>query len=232
MELLDDLLLRLHVIAGFCSLILFMVPMILKKGSEWHKKTGKMYVIGMWIVVLSAFFLSIINLIQGRQTLAVFLGFLSLITANALWYGVAVLKQDRDISISFAKKIRLFEMIIFILALMIIAWVCILPWSPQSVLLLIFGGLGLTAGKRAFTTLPKLKSELDRMGDHIQGLLSSAIAAFTAFLVFGGSNLINGIYDSQLYILFWVLPGVIGGFAIAWYRKKNSPKASAKKIVA
>jgi len=49
----------------------------------------------MWIVVLSAFLMSICNLLMGNLISAVFLGYLSIITAYPLWYSYQILQQGK-----------------------------------------------------------------------------------------------------------------------------------------
>ena len=90
MEVLSKSLLAIHIFCGFCSIVLFWIPIFVKKGGNIHVKIGKAYVFLMWIVVLTAAILSIKNIIIGAYIMAAFLGFLSLITANPLWYGIAV----------------------------------------------------------------------------------------------------------------------------------------------
>ena len=92
----DKILLTTHVIAGFISLVLFWLPIIVKKGSKLHIKIGWIYVYTMWFVVISSGLLSIINVIEGAYYVSLFLGFLAAITAMPLWYGISVLKYKRQ----------------------------------------------------------------------------------------------------------------------------------------
>ena len=87
METLSKALLSTHVIAGFISLVLFWIPIFTKKGGKIHTLVGKIYIYLMWIVVISAGILSVENAYQGNYLMASFLGFLTLITSNPLWYG-------------------------------------------------------------------------------------------------------------------------------------------------
>jgi positive regulator of sigma E activity len=117
---------------------------------------------------------------------------------------------------------KYFELIIFLLAIVNLGLFGFLEKTGETVLLLIFGLLGLTAGRTAFKSIKDLRNGTVKIGDHIEGMLSSAIAAYTAFFVFGGYTFFESLYKTNFTILFWVLPGIIGGFAISYYRKKYS----------
>ena len=95
MEFIVKTLLFLHVTFGFTSLVLFWLPVFLKKGGKGHFIIGKLYVVAMWIVVATAALLSVKNVIIGKYFMSAFLGFISLITANPLWYGMAILKKKQ-----------------------------------------------------------------------------------------------------------------------------------------
>ena len=92
----DKILLTTHIIAGFVSLVLFWLPILVKKGGKLHIKIGWVYTYTMWFVVISSGLLSIINVIEGAYYVSLFLGFLAAITAMPLWYGISVLKYKRQ----------------------------------------------------------------------------------------------------------------------------------------
>lgn len=225
MEFIVKALLFLHVTFGFTSLVLFWLPVFLKKGGKGHIITGKLYVIAMWIVVVTAALLSIKNVIIGKYFMAAFLGFISLITANPLWYGMVILKKDKAES---SRKGRiLFESIILAYSITLLSTGVYGVWSGNSgnILLFIFGGLGLTA----LPTILKLRkadvSKTDRIKEHMVGLLTSGIAAYTAFFVFGGYTWMEKILPGMWQVLPWVAPGVLGGLGITlgvkYFRKKG-----------
>ncbi len=98
MQTLIQLLLYTHILAGFLSLVFFIMPLIYRKGGKQHVKTGKLYVGSMWVVVVTAALLSLKNVIIGQPVMAAFLGFLALITANTLYLGIAALRQKKGMS--------------------------------------------------------------------------------------------------------------------------------------
>ncbi len=66
---------------------------------------------------------------------------------------------------------------------------------------------------------------MDNMKFHIINMLTSGIAAYTAFLVFGAGRFLQGLLPGLLAIIPWVLPTVLGTIfivlSVRHYRKKG-----------
>lgn len=225
MEFIVKTLLFLHVTFGFTSLVLFWLPVFLKKGGKGHVIIGKLYVVAMWIVVATAALLSVKNVIIGKYFMSAFLGFISLITANPIWYGMAILKKEKAES---SRKGRIFfetGILIYSIGLLVTGFYGVWSGYSGNVLLFIFGGLGLTA----IPTILKLRKsdseKTDRIKEHMVGLLTSGIAAYTAFFVFGGYTWMEKILPGTWQVLPWVAPGLLGGlgitYGVRYFRKKG-----------
>lgn len=225
MEFIVKSLLFLHVSFGFTSLVLFWLPVFMKKGGKGHRIVGKLYVYAMWVVVGSAALLSVKNVIIGKYFMASFLGFIALITANPLWYGMAILKKDKVCS---SLKGRLiFESIVLVCSIGLLGLGFYGIWSDHdaNILLFIFGGLGLTAIPTILQLRKVDATKTDRVKEHMIGLLTSGIAAYTAFFVFGGYTWMQTILPGMWQVLPWVAPGLLGGIGITlgvkYYRRKG-----------
>ena len=225
MEALGKGLLGIHVAAGFLSIVLFWIPMFVKKGNKIHRQVGKAYIYAMWVVVFTAIFLSIENFIQGHIELAVFLGFLSFITANPIWYGIAILKYKKNIPPQFKRNHIAFNLVIVLLGAMLLGYGIYL--GPNGTLMIIFGILGLSTGKDVYISYKNKSNESNWLKEHITGMLTSAIAAYTAFFVFGSMNFIKHIFTGYWVILPWVAPGVVGGILMNYYLRSYSKKKTA-----
>ncbi len=233
MEFIVKTLLFLHVSFGFTSLVLFWLPVFLKKGGKGHVITGKLYVIAMWVVVSTAALLSIKNVIIGKYFMAAFLGFIALITANPLWYGMAILKPKAQSKKRFQKTHIVLDGLVSISALLLLMWGIYLGGKGNAVLMLIFGGLGCTVFPSFIKKLTSPYKEADRVKEHMVGLLTSGIAAYSAFFVFGGYTWMRQILPGMWQVLPWVAPGVIGGIGITltvkYYRKKGMISAPERQ---
>ena len=225
MEIVLKALLYLHIITGFASLVIFWIPIFTRKGGINHRRLGKIYVQLMWIVVATAAILSVKNLIIGNTIMGAFLGFISLITASPIWYGVAILKHKQGLSDAYRRNHLLFHLAIVITAFALIAYGIYLRGEGAAVLLFIFGGLGLTDLPKVIRNLKSPPQKAEWLKEHLIGMCSSGIAAYTAFLVFGANQFLHSYLPGYWAIIPWIAPGVIGTFGIRYgvnhYRKKR-----------
>lgn len=226
MDLFFKALLGMHIAAGFTSLLLFWIPIFTRKGSLEHRRIGKLYVWLMWIVVSTAAILSIENLFTGQVNMALYLGFIALITADPIWYGVAILKHKKGVSDRFMHMHLAFQITIAIAGLGLILYGISIGGKGMAVLMFIFGGLGLSNIPGIIQTIKSPSDKFQWFKDHIVGMCTSAIAAYTAFFVFGGNQFFSSFLPGYWAIIPWVAPTFIGTFGIKYtvnhYRKKGA----------
>ncbi len=217
MDQLKSIILIIHIAVGSLSLIVFWIPVLVKKGGDIHIKVGKLYVFLMWIVVITAIILSLINLYFKAYIIAAFLGFLSIITAHPLWYGMVILKHKKEIT-SRVKRINLLlNWFLFLGGAGLFIWALILKVQGQAILLIIFGIIGMASA------LPMIRGgdkPVNWLAAHIQGLLGTGIAAYTAFFAFGGSRIFGHIFTNQLIAIPWIMPTIMGIVGIKYYKRK------------
>jgi hypothetical protein len=230
LEIIAKTLLFIHVSSGFISLVLFWLPVLLKKGGKGHRNTGKAYVFFMWIVVATAALLSVKNVIIGKYFMASFLGFIALITANPLWYGIAILKKDKRQSNAFKKAHTAFDAVIVVSSILLLSFGIYFQTqgNGSAILMIIFGSLGLLDIPSLIKKLKGTSAERDPIRDHMIGLLTSGIAAYSAFFVFGAYTWVEKYLPGMWGIIPWVAPGVLGAFGITfgvrYFRKKGMIK--------
>ncbi|MBT3530347.1 MAG: hypothetical protein HOF74_01875 [Gammaproteobacteria bacterium] len=226
----------LHVAVGSCALILFWVPVFTRKGNLDHKKFGRYFSRAMYIVAISGLTMSSLDLAfplathaaelnlgaeEARgataeiRTFALFLFSLSILVLTNTRQGWLSIKGKTDrsalrnpVHVALCSALVLVGLVLFANGLRV-----------GSTLFLIFGALQVASGIGSLRY--NFKSELKDKEwwiDHLRGLIGSGIGAYTAFLVFGGRQLFEGIFGSvygNVSILLWVAPGVIGAIAIS-----------------
>lgn len=230
MDLLFRIILTFHIGSGFISLGLFFLPMFAKKGGKLHNITGRWYSHAMWGVVLSALALCSLRLLQGNPTQAVFLGYLALLTARPLYYGVAIIRNKQQPSRRLRLTDRCLRTALVVTGPLLVGlgmgW-----WSPSSgyPLLIVFGALGF------FTTIRSVVRDFRGtskpyhwLEEHISGMLISAIAAFTAFFSFGGNRIFGDTFTGNLQLVTWIAPTVLGVAAIRYHKWKLKRKATQR----
>lgn len=192
MEFVSNIVLIAHIVAGFSALSMFWVQVLARKGGLSHKRYGTIYIKFMWAVVASALLLCVGNLLSGNTTSALFLGFISLITAKPLWLGVAVLDARKGPAKNYRNVSMIFDVSVVVSGVGLMSYGLFLGGSGERLLLIIFGGLGMS---HVFDLVGSIRSRhsdsiVDWMKTHIVSMGGSGIAAHTAFLVFGVNRII------------------------------------------
>lgn len=228
MQTLSSIFLTIHIVAGFSSLVLFWIPAFTRKGGVNHNKVGRIYMWLMWTVVTTAAILCLKNIYVGAINAALFLGFLSVLTANPLWKGVAILNQKKGLSPSFQKKELIFEIIVFTFGLFLIGYGLYL--GGEGILMIIFGILGVSGGGKIIKGLKNPPAKADWFIEHMKNMIITGIAAYTAFFAFGGRTLMGNIFTGYWMIIPWVAPTFIGIFAMRYLEKYYLEKRGGKVV--
>ncbi len=219
----------LHALCGTIALLVFLVPLLSKKGGKLHTRAGWIYSYAMIFVGASAFVITPWRAFfdpertSSSAGFAVFLFFIGAFTLCALWYGLVVLK--------FKKRREPSRTILHLgppLALVVLALATqVLGVIQGNVLLIAFPFLGYLSAKGQLKYwLGSPSSRMHWWYEHMNGMFTACIATITAFLVTALPRLWPGsIAESPL---LWIAPGVILGTVLnrwtAFYRSKFEEK--------
>ena len=221
-DVISNYLLTIHIAAGSISLILFWIPAFARKRKGLHTAVGKWYVYMMWIVVLSAAILSIKNVIIGNYIMAMFLGFLSLITANPLWFARSVLKSKKSFSPAYIRRHVVLHSLIVVFGAFLITYGLFYVDSGVRFLMIFFGILGVLDIRELINARSMASQNPDWYKIHYTGMITTGIAAYTAFLAFGGRTLLENVLTNEWQFLPWIAPTIIGTIFI---RRMSSKRA-------
>lgn len=216
-------LLMIHIPAGTLALILFWIPVSVKKGSPMHRKVGRYYYYAMWIVLITSFLMCICNLIEANYVSAAFLGYLSIITSYPLWYSYEILNQNKVWTDTYFKVRKVFSYLIFISSIsMFLLGAIKYNFQNMGTVMVFFGLLGIPAIRDIRMTKEYANNRESKMKMHIQGTIISGIAAYTAFFAFGGSRFLLGVLqlDAQWMVLPWTLPTILGLIYTRYMKRK------------
>jgi hypothetical protein len=231
-----------HIAAGSLALIAFWIPVAASKGGRLHVRVGWFYAICMAIVVATALTMSGLafaaplrvrhlarvlsadeaaQFIRASREMAFFLAYLGAVTLAAGWQGISVLRTRRD-----PKALRTpfawgLNTVVILAALGSLA----LGIYERSGILMAMSVVGfLVGGGNLSYLLRGPASRMDWWYQHLSSMIGTGIAGYTAFIVFGGRHLLAPLVQPQYYIVFWILPTVLGSPAIAltiaYYKRK------------
>ena len=208
-----DMLLPLHILAGFVALVVAPGAMVARKGGRWHRRWGKVYFWAMAAVALTAVVLAIRGSDLFLLLAAVFAFYLA-------FSGYRVLYRKRPHK---GDRATLLDWTVTVLALAgsgaLAAYglSTLIAGLSFGVVAVVFGGLGLLfAGLdvRSFVHLPADKNAW--WFTHMGNMLGAYIATVSAF---SATNL-----DFLPPVVRWLWPTVLGGIGIfvwtGYYRAK------------
>lgn len=228
-----------HVACGFFALVALWVPLLAKKGGRWHVRVGWVYVVAMTVVVVTALGASglafadplgvegirpaehtqdeITAYVERRRMFAVFLSYLAVLTFTAGWHGLQALHHKSN-----PTEMRT-PLNLALYGVTSLSSVVVLALGIQlgEVLLLALSPIGALIGVGAIRYVSKPPSR--RMAwwyEHMESMITTAVAANTAFLVFGANRLLPFDFQSGFGVVVWLLPAAIGTAAISLLTRK------------
>ena len=247
MRMVHDGLLGLHVLLGTIGLISFWLPALTRKGGKLHRKSGWFYVWAMLGVVVTAGLLSLLllaiplvvrpasgsltpakiarHVLQVRAT-GVFFGYISLLTFTAGWQGLNVLRAKQGIA---GMKTP------FNIGLLLLNVVCglggiYMGWRMGQILFTIFGWLTFASGAVFLYRLRRNREvKMYWWMEHLSGMITTGIAAYTAFFVNGGARLMDRLFAQfpNLQLIPWIAPTILGTFCTIYLRRIYKRKFAA-----
>jgi len=244
--------LYLHIAIGSCALIIFWIPVFTRKGNLDHKRFGRFFAYAMYIVSFSGITMAGSDLLfpvamhapgldlpveQASQfavevrDFALFLLSLSILVLNSTRQGWLTIQSRADRS-----KLRSPLHVVLNCSLILVGLALFANGVRSgSVLFMVFSILQVVTGINCLRY--NFKQELKPKEwwiEHLNGFFGSGIGAYTAFFVFGGRRLLEGVFGdlySDISILLWVAPGVIGGIAIAMVSRHYKLKFGGEWLI-
>lgn len=238
-----------HILLGSAALLLFWVPMYFAKGQLNHKKFGRWYKNTMYGVAATGALMAIIVMAiplvikheyanhENAQAIAAnlrffwaFLLYLALLSYSTTKHGdwVLKIKEQREL-------MRTWQYVTPLVLLFLGGFLFTgIGLVRGQTLHTVFGILGVLVGFSMLRyVFAKQVAARQYILEHIGSMIGSGIGAYTAFITFGGRQLIENAGQYQL--LLWIAPGVIGSimsyFLCKKYRKvfKVAVTKSAKQ---
>ena len=224
-------LLLAHGLSGLVALITFWIAGFAKKGSPLHVRAGKVYLLAMMGIVVTALPMSIIIAGRGKYGVAVFLAYLVVITVSAMWLGRHAIRSKRDQGAFRGRG----YIAVAVLNLMASVATFIAGLQMSEVLLMGFSTVGMHNGTamliRRFRPLAMTRWW---MKEHIAAMLGCGVATHIAFLAIGMNRIIDmlGIDAPSWYgLIAWFGPLAVALGCGVWLTRKYVPKTNAGAAV-
>lgn len=206
MEQTIKILIYIHAGFGGIALLAGLISILAKKGKIIHKKSGLLFFYAMLISGIIAMFVAILPKHESPFLFAV--GIFSLYFVLTGYRALRYKKKNPKLIID--KWIA----IIMILSGILMIFIPIIALKSIHIILAVFGLVGIIFSVKdllLYRNLKKLRTTWLKL--HLGKMLGAYISATTAFVV------VNQFFPSYYG---WFIPGILGGFFIAyWIRKIN-----------
>lgn len=207
-----------HILCGVVALATFWMAGLSRKGSPFHKTSGKAYLLSMIGIVASSIVLAGFALSREMYVIATFLGYLVVITVTAMALGWLALRRKRDQTAYRGMGYRAAA------ALNVLSGLAVLAFGVQqgNALLMGFSWVGIIIGAqmlwRAWKPLAEAKWWLR---EHIGAMLGCGVATHIAFLGIGVRRLTDALgVQVDLGLVAWFAPVVVSFVAGLWLERK------------
>lgn len=202
-----EMILWIHVGAGILSLLFGLIVFILKKGDRRHVQIGNIYSLMMFVVFITATYVSIVK----NNIFLLLIGFFSFYLVHS-GLRVNAFRKTKTVRISDKFLTSIYAFLFAIILLFSFLEMINKKWGI-AVILLVFGGTG-AAQCFKDVRIYFLKKEMTSsalMRDHIGKMSGSYIAAITAFAVNNVSFLPP--------LIVWLSPTLLGTIAIVYFSR-------------
>lgn len=224
-------LLLVHGLSGLVALITFWVAAFARKGSPLHVRVGKLYLLAMLGIVITALPMAAIIASRGNRGTAVFLAYLVVITASSMWMGRRAIRSKRDQATFRGHGYVAVAVLNLAASLATLA----VGLQTSEVLLMGFSAVGLHNGTgmliRRYRPLALTRWW---MKEHLAAMLGCGVATHIAFLAIGMNRVVDmlGIKPPGWYgLIAWFGPLVVAVVCGFWLTRKYVPKTTVGAVV-
>ena len=200
------ILLAMHGLVGLVALVTYWLAAFARKGSPWHRAVGKAYMLAMLGIVATATPMAIIIAAQGKYAIAIFLGYLVIVTATGIWLGWRSIRRKGD-QTAFRDRAYLAVALLNLAAAATSATVGAKIGNP---LLIGFSAVGLIGGTQMLLRRARpLANARWWLREHFAAMIGCGVATHVAFLQIGFARLAQmfGLHPPAWYSMIgWFLP--------------------------
>lgn len=200
----------IHILGGSIALLIFLVPMLSKKGGKLHIISGKIYVYAMLAVAFMAFPITLwriffdSNKSIASKSFSAFLFFIAVLTLSSIWQGIRVLRLKNRKQPDLSLKNTFLSYLLIATAIGSV----VIGFQFDNKLLIYFPLVGLLSGFsqiKYWKQTPTLKRHW--WYEHMRGMFTACIATITAFLVTAVPRIFPDFNSSSLII--WLAPTIV-----------------------
>ncbi len=196
-----------HALVGTVALITFWTAGLARKGSPLHKGVGKLYMIAMIAIVLTAIPLTLSMALRGHWVSATFLAYLVILVSHSCRLAWLAIRYKHDFARYSGRGLRVSASLLTLAGIIVV----VIGVQFQAWLLIIFGLIGPLGGWGAWNLVRKgPQSPKWWLKEHYGAMIGNGIATHIAFMQIGLIRLVPELGSSVIQHLAWFGPLVLG----------------------
>lgn len=202
-----------HALVGTVALVTFWTAGLTRKGSPVHRGAGKIYLLAMIGVIVTAVPLTLAAALEEQWASAVFLAYLIVLVSHACRLAWLAIRWKRDFQRYTGPGYRISAASVTVAGLAVV----IVGVFYNAWLLIIFGLIGPLGGLEARNLVRKgPQGPKWWLKEHYGAMIGNGVATHIAFLQIGLMRLIPGLGDTMIQHLAWFGPLALGIAAGYW----------------
>ena len=214
----------MHAAVGTTALVTFWIAGMSKKGSPIHKTAGKVYLLAMVGILLSAFPMASFIALSGKPVIGGFLLYLLVITMTSVWNSWRSIRDKRDWK-RYTGPIFKILMVLNLLSGLAIAGTGLFVAEQMQMVITSFSLIGILSAygmykfQREAPTDPRWW-----MREHLTAMIGNGVATHIAFMQIGLPKILPMFSGPVLVNISWIGPLLIAVVAGTYLTKKYAPK--------
>jgi len=222
-----DLVKWMHAGVGVVALSTFWLSGFTRKGSAVHKASGKIYLLAMVFILISATVMIVLFSIRPKPPgntfltyLAVFLGYLVVITSTSVWCSWRAIRDKRDWP-RYTGIVYKTLMVLNGISGLAVAGIGLFGSSQMALIFTAFSFIGISGALRMwrFTRQPPSDPRW-WLQQHFSAMIGNGVATHIAFLSIGLPKLIPQWSGPVLQNIAWLGPLMLAFIAGALLNRK------------
>ncbi|MGH8104684.1 MAG: hypothetical protein ACREO1_01220 [Arenimonas sp.] len=217
----------LHAAVGTTALVTFWIAGMAKKGSPVHKTSGKIYLLAMVGILLSAFPMATYITIYKQHVIGSFLLYLLIITATSVWNSWRSIRDKRDWK-TYTGPVYKGLMVLNLLGGLAIAGIGLFLAERMQMVITSFSLIGILSAYGMYKFQREAPTEPRWwMREHLTAMIGNGVATHIAFLQIGLPKMLPMIAGPVMVNVAWMGPLLIAVVAGFYLTRKYVPKRPA-----
>ncbi len=214
----------LHAAVGTAALVTFWIAGMTKKGSPLHKTTGKIYLLAMVGILLSAFPMATYIAINKSQVIGGFLLYLLIVTMTSVWNGWRSIRDKRDWK-RYTGPIFKALMMLNLLSGLAIAAIGLFLAEQMQMVITSFSLIGIITAINMYRFQRETPADPRWwIREHLTAMVGNGVATHIAFLQIGLPKILPMISGPVMINVAWIGPLLVAVVAGSYLTRKYAPK--------